>query len=350
MKGDAVKAVPRVRQNGVVDSSGKVHGSLARAGRGLFWCLARAGKVKGQTPNVAKQIKKKKPRRRAHKRLQYNRRFVTADMRMMWIEIAKYLGGKSLVKLASTCKWFYKVITEECVWKYACLRDLGMPDPGDVSFKWKNIYASAFDDTHSYLFREYEKHIEWKRIGAFFLDSPAALLNGKLTFPRRIAKDTIEKMLENIGLCVITNIKTGIWIADTQILHCPVCGLNTCDGTMLVLDTRHFELFLSQGYQNGSWDFAQLGSRKIKRGVDTASGAIADLKHLNDASTTETFKTETWFREDKDSQTSGKITLHAVAFKTNNVEDNDGLKLKFHIMRAGTDGPIVAIRISQHLL
>ncbi|KAB5569678.1 hypothetical protein DKX38_003471 [Salix brachista] len=48
-------------------SSGKVHGSLARA-----------GKVRGQTPKVAKQDKKKKPRGRAHKRMQYNRRFVTA--------------------------------------------------------------------------------------------------------------------------------------------------------------------------------------------------------------------------------------------------------------------------------
>uniref|UniRef100_A0A7I4C5J4 40S ribosomal protein S30 n=1 Tax=Physcomitrium patens TaxID=3218 RepID=A0A7I4C5J4_PHYPA len=45
----------------------KVHGSLARA-----------GKVRGQTPKVAKQDKKKKPKGRAHKRMQYNRRFVTA--------------------------------------------------------------------------------------------------------------------------------------------------------------------------------------------------------------------------------------------------------------------------------
>ena len=40
--------------------------------------LARAGKVRGQTPKVAKQDKKKKPRGRAYKRMQYNRRFVTA--------------------------------------------------------------------------------------------------------------------------------------------------------------------------------------------------------------------------------------------------------------------------------
>ncbi|XP_060221822.1 ubiquitin-like FUBI-ribosomal protein eS30 fusion protein [Meriones unguiculatus] len=44
---------------------GKVHGSLARA-----W------KVRGQTPKVAKQEKKKKKTGRAKRRMQYNRRFV----------------------------------------------------------------------------------------------------------------------------------------------------------------------------------------------------------------------------------------------------------------------------------
>uniref|UniRef100_A0A2R9APK5 40S ribosomal protein S30 n=2 Tax=Pan paniscus TaxID=9597 RepID=A0A2R9APK5_PANPA len=49
---------------------GKVHGSLARA-----------GKVRGQTPKVAKQEKKKKKRKKkktgqAKRRMQYNRRFV----------------------------------------------------------------------------------------------------------------------------------------------------------------------------------------------------------------------------------------------------------------------------------
>ncbi|CAF1428926.1 unnamed protein product [Adineta steineri] len=44
---------------------GKVHGSLARA-----------GKVKGQTPKVAKQEKRKKKTGRAKRRLQYKQRFV----------------------------------------------------------------------------------------------------------------------------------------------------------------------------------------------------------------------------------------------------------------------------------
>ncbi|KAG9511167.1 hypothetical protein GZH46_00271, partial [Fragariocoptes setiger] len=44
---------------------GKVHGSLAGA-----------GKVKGQTPKVEKQEKRKKKTGRAKRRMQYNRRFV----------------------------------------------------------------------------------------------------------------------------------------------------------------------------------------------------------------------------------------------------------------------------------
>merc|ERR1711924_576346 len=44
---------------------GKVHGSLARA-----------GKVRGQTPKGDKEDKKKKPTGRASQRLKYNRRFV----------------------------------------------------------------------------------------------------------------------------------------------------------------------------------------------------------------------------------------------------------------------------------
>lgn len=38
--------------------------------------MARAGKVKGQTPKVDKQEKKKKKTGRAKRRMQYNRRFV----------------------------------------------------------------------------------------------------------------------------------------------------------------------------------------------------------------------------------------------------------------------------------
>jgi small subunit ribosomal protein S30e len=56
----------RIVRNTQKFTMGKVHGSLARA-----------GKVKGQTPKVeASEDKKKQPRGRAKKRLQYNRRYV----------------------------------------------------------------------------------------------------------------------------------------------------------------------------------------------------------------------------------------------------------------------------------
>lgn len=48
---------------------GKVHGSLARA-----------GKVKSQTPKVEPQEKKKTPKGRAKKRITYTRRFVNVTM------------------------------------------------------------------------------------------------------------------------------------------------------------------------------------------------------------------------------------------------------------------------------
>ncbi|KAK5199037.1 40S ribosomal protein S30 [Exophiala xenobiotica] len=57
---------------------GKVHGSLARA-----------GKVKSQTPKVEPQEKKKQPKGRAKKRMTYVRRFVNVTMtggkRKVWI-------------------------------------------------------------------------------------------------------------------------------------------------------------------------------------------------------------------------------------------------------------------------
>ncbi|KAI8335666.1 40S ribosomal protein S30 [Choanephora cucurbitarum] len=61
---------------------GKVHGSLARA-----------GKVKSQTPKVAKQEKKKAKTGRAKKRQVYNRRFVN---------ITSQIGGKRRMNPAPT--------------------------------------------------------------------------------------------------------------------------------------------------------------------------------------------------------------------------------------------------------
>ncbi|KAK9279714.1 hypothetical protein L1049_013396 [Liquidambar formosana] len=278
--------------------------------------------------------------------------------------------------LATTSRWFHRIIMEESVWKFACLRDLQVPDPRHVAFKWIKLYASAFDGSHSFTFRQREKHIDWMRIGAFFLDSPVALLTEKLICPSEIPKEEkIEKMLESSGSCVLTNMKTGIWIADLQLVRCPVCDLNTCDGTMQTLDARHIELFLSEGYQNGSWDYEMIGSHDSKKHADGASGGIFDIAHLNDSSNSEIFDLKSWVGKPNDWQPKVMITLHAVAVNTNLQENEEnlrtqfgkttlshkldyrffplseaGLNVKYHAMRAGADGEVVSIRISQQLL
>ncbi|EXB62191.1 hypothetical protein L484_017578 [Morus notabilis] len=102
-------------------------------------------------------------------------------------------------------------------------------------------------------------------------------------------------------------------LTDLQLVRCPVCDLDTYDGTMQALDARHIELFLSEGYQNGSWDYDVAGSCDIKNHIDGASGASFDVKHLADSLTS-------------------------------------GLHIKYHAMRAGPDGEVVSIRITQQLL
>ncbi|KAI3444413.1 hypothetical protein Pfo_001078 [Paulownia fortunei] len=268
----------------------------------------------------------------------------------VWTEIAKFLDGRSLVMLAVTCKWFSRIMMEDSVWKYACLRDLQVPDPGKVAFKWINLYAAAFDGSHTYMFRQQEKHIDWMRIGAFLFDSHAALLTESLIAPLRIPKEvTTEKMLQLKGCCLLNNIKTGIWIADLQLVRCPVCDLDSCDGTMQTLDARHIELFLSEGYHDGSWDYDILGSHDIHKLADGASGGIFDIKHLKDQSTSDIFDLKSWVGKRNDWQPKAMITLHAVAVNTN-LQDNEGLQIRYHAMKAGKDGEVVSIRISQQLL
>lgn len=54
---------------------------------------------------------------------------------------------------------------------------------------------------------------------------------------------------------------------------------------MQTLDARHIELFLSDGYQNGSWEYKLIGSHDVRRQAGGASGAIFDAKHLKDTAT-----------------------------------------------------------------
>ncbi|KAJ4828952.1 hypothetical protein Tsubulata_028375 [Turnera subulata] len=268
----------------------------------------------------------------------------------LWTEVAKHLDGKSLVKLAATCRWFHGVIMHDSVWRFACLRDLQVPAPSQVSFKWIKLYASLADGTHSYMFRDTDKHLDWLRIRAFFFNSQVALLTEKPKLPLKIRnQDPVEKTLESCGACMLTNIKKGIWIADLQLVRCPVCESDKCEGTMQTLDTRHMELFLCKGFQDGSWKYEEIGSYEVNGTATAASGAIIDLKHLRSREVTGIFDLKSWAGKPDDFQPKAIITYHSVAISTN-LQANQGLLTKYYTMKAGPDGEIVSIRISQQLI
>lgn len=62
----------------------------------------------------------------------------------VWTEVAKFLDGRSLMMLAATSRWFYRLVMEDSIWKYVCLRDLQVPAPQHTAFKWIKLYVSAF--------------------------------------------------------------------------------------------------------------------------------------------------------------------------------------------------------------
>ncbi|RWR80275.1 putative F-box protein [Cinnamomum micranthum f. kanehirae] len=270
--------------------------------------------------------------------------------RDIWTEIAKFLDGKCLVKLGLVNRWFHRLVMEESVWKFACLRDLHVPPPAQVAFNWIQLYASAFDGSHSYSYHQPEKHIDWMRIGAFFLDSPVAMVTDRLSLPRKLPQEeSTKEMIQKSGICMVKNVKMGIWIADLQLVRCPVCNLETCEGTMQTLDARHLELFLHEEYKNGTWEYKEIGSRHIKKQCTAASGGIFDVKYLHSPTLSEVFNLKLWTGKQTDWQPKARITIHGVGINTN-LQPNEGLHVKYHAMRSGADGEAVSMRISQQLI
>ncbi|KAI3900765.1 hypothetical protein MKW98_012489 [Papaver atlanticum] len=271
----------------------------------------------------------------------------------IWTEIAKYLDRKCMVMLGSSCHWFRRLISgEDSVRKFACLHDLQVPwFRQQVSFKWIQLYASAFDGSHSYMFRQQEKHIV-----------PTEKLP---LLPRLPRGESVEKMLQKTGSCILNNIKTGIWIAryHSQWLYLiflfyfqtfswfavPVCNLDTCERTMQTLDARHVELFLIEGYKSGSWDYKEIGSYQIRTHSDRATGAIFDIMHLKEGPGNcrsvrfEEMGSKTW-------QPKAQVACHNIELSTPIF--SNGLHVRYHAMRAGEedDSEVISIRISQQLL
>lgn len=49
---------------------------------------------------------------------------------------------------------------------------------------------------------------------------------------------------------------------------------------MQVLDARHVELFLEDGFRNGSWEYEDIGIHRIEKPSDTATGGMFEIKYL----------------------------------------------------------------------
>ena len=88
--------------------------------RQVHGSLARAGKVKSQTPKVEKQEKKKTPKGRAKKRMLYNRRWV-GFLGVLECGVNVWL----IVILDSLMLLLYLVGNEKCEWSFFVVIDVG---------------------------------------------------------------------------------------------------------------------------------------------------------------------------------------------------------------------------------
>ncbi|GLJ31159.1 hypothetical protein SUGI_0624370 [Cryptomeria japonica] len=260
----------------------------------------------------------------------------------IWTAISRFLDAKGVVSLAATSRRFYELMMDSSIWKSICLRDLRVPPPREpLNFSWKDLYISAFNGSHSYSFRQVEKHIDWMRIGALCFESGMVLVTDKLS--EVVSSFSNNKFNLPTGSGLISNVKKGIWISDLQLVRCPVCNLKTCE------DIRHLELFLHKEYKEGSWEYREMGSHIVQRNCSAAMAGIFDAMLIETNSTSELLDLKSWTGKPGEWEPKVKISLHATAVSTN-LQDNEGIHVRYHMMKAGDGGPVVAIRVSQQLI
>ncbi|TVU22891.1 hypothetical protein EJB05_32612 [Eragrostis curvula] len=257
----------------------------------------------------------------------------------MWTEIAKHLCGHDLVCLSLTCHWFRHLLVEDSIWRYAFIRDLLLPvdyqpPPRPLHSSWRRLYAAAFDGSHSYCYRQINKHIDGLRIGGLLLDTPSVLLTGKLPLPRCVMTD-VQVSIEMMGACVLNNARPGIWIADRHLVRCPRCNINMCPGTVQILDVRHSELFLEDEYWDGTWEYEDLGEHFMDEEAAAACCAVFNRNCLDSSYADFVHNTKVWIRKRNDLRPKSCMTPHAVAINSN-LQRNGGLLSKFEAMRDTT--------------
>ncbi|XP_062182865.1 probable F-box protein At5g36000 [Phragmites australis] len=248
----------------------------------------------------------------------------------MWTEVAKHLCGCDLLRLSRTCRWFRRLLADDSIWRYAFFRDLNLPAanlhaPLPLHRSWRSVYFAAFDGSHAYCCNQSDKHLSSLRVGAFLLDLPKVLLTGKLPLPWWLLLDAdgVQLSIEVMGACVLNNARPGVWIADMHVMRCPVCSLNSCRGTMQVLDARHSELFLEEAYWDGTMEYEDLGEHILDEEATAAFCAVVNHNHLSSPSAAFVLSPKSWIGKRDDPLTKKCATTYAAAINTN-LQHNGG--------------------------
>ncbi|KAJ3701145.1 hypothetical protein LUZ61_004850 [Rhynchospora tenuis] len=264
-----------------------------------------------------------------------------------------------------------------------------MVSHGSVDRGGKTHGSKRIDGSHSFSFRNQDKHIAWKRLRAFYIESPFVLLTETLHLPislrppgtylklpielfglswKRLRHFYIESpfvhlmqalnlpswlpplpgtylklSLELFGFCSLDKVRTGIWISEHQVARCH-CS-NTCAELVHVLDARHLELFLEEGYKNGRWQYEEIGYDCIPFHQDAAIGAIFDLTRMWSPTTSQILTAKSWAGP---APFKAKIGSHAVAYSTE-LAENDGILVRYQVMK-DDNGKLVSLRISTYVI
>ncbi|KAH9325407.1 hypothetical protein KI387_005585, partial [Taxus chinensis] len=192
------------------------------------------------------------------------------------------------------------------------------------------------------------RRADWMRIGAFSLDSGVVLVTDKLSELKPSFSDKEYRNFKHLPVdsYLISNVKTGIWIADFQLVRCPVCNLKSCEGkiepvlffslklhkiveklpyspimsnvgTMQTLDIRHSELFLHKEYKEGKWEYVEIGSHKMESNCNAATAGIFDAMHINTDSTKVLLDLKAWAGKRGEWEPKVNVSSHATAVSTN---------------------------------
>ncbi|KAJ3701143.1 hypothetical protein LUZ61_004848 [Rhynchospora tenuis] len=272
----------------------------------------------------------------------------------LWTEVAEHMGGKELTIISSVSRWFNSLVSQGYLWKRAFLRDMKIPAAypaawPDESLSWKEIYASAFDGSHSFSLRHQIWHAHIARIqnGAFYVTAHHMLLTHTLSLPRipPPAGTAFELSVALCGSCILDNAKTGIWISDYHRVHCP--WSNITRGVVHVLDARHFELFLEEGFKNGTWQYEDIAFGIIPYHCDEARGGIFNVARMWSPNTRQFFFPNAWAGIPTNSIKLGR-SLFAVAFCAN-LEQNQGILVRYQVMK-NDNGQVVSTRISNYVI